>query len=93
MTENPATEQSMLAPHRVKPYHFKGLNQDQKSAILHERALQVREQEMKKVNSKEEEKLWALQQEQIRRQQVLHDRAMKKASRDVAIAQRCTQEQ
>ena len=26
MTENPATEQSMLAPHRVKPYHFKGLN-------------------------------------------------------------------
>jgi hypothetical protein len=29
MTENPATEQSMLAPHRVKPYHFKGLNKDQ----------------------------------------------------------------
>ena len=26
MTENPATEQSMLAPHRVKPYHFKGMN-------------------------------------------------------------------
>ena len=26
MTENPATEQSMLAPHRVKPYHFKGFN-------------------------------------------------------------------
>ena len=24
MTENPATEVSMLAPHRVKPYHFKG---------------------------------------------------------------------
>jgi hypothetical protein len=29
MTENPATEQSMLAAHRVKPYHFKGLNQEQ----------------------------------------------------------------
>jgi len=28
MTENPATEQSMLAPHRVKPYHFKGLSQE-----------------------------------------------------------------
>lgn len=27
MTENPATEQSMLAPHRVKPYHFKGFNE------------------------------------------------------------------
>jgi trehalose-6-phosphate synthase len=26
MTENPATMTSMLAPHRVKPYHFKGLN-------------------------------------------------------------------
>ena len=26
MTENPATEVSMLAPHRVKPYHFKGFN-------------------------------------------------------------------
>jgi len=25
MTEHPSTEQSMLAPHRVKPYHFKGL--------------------------------------------------------------------
>ena len=27
MTENPATEVSMLAPHRVKPYHFKGMNE------------------------------------------------------------------
>ena len=26
MTENPQTEVSMLAPHRVKPYHFKGFN-------------------------------------------------------------------
>jgi hypothetical protein len=61
MTENPASEQSMLAAHRVKPYHFKGLNQEQQSAILHERACQVKEQDMKKSNSKEEEKLWALQ--------------------------------
>jgi RIB43A len=38
MTENPATEQSMLAPHRVKPYHFKGLNAEQQAAILYERA-------------------------------------------------------
>jgi len=38
MTENPATEQSMLAAHRVKPYHFKGLNKEQQDAILHERA-------------------------------------------------------
>ena len=37
MTENPATEQSMLARHRVKPYHFKGMNEQQQAAILHER--------------------------------------------------------
>ena len=37
MTENPATEQSSLAPHRVKPYHFKGLNAQQKAAIMNER--------------------------------------------------------
>ena len=29
MTENPATEVSMLGPNRVKPYHFKGFNQGQ----------------------------------------------------------------
>ena len=28
MTENPQTEVSMLAPHRVKPYHFKGFNDE-----------------------------------------------------------------
>ena len=37
MTENPATMTSLLAPHRVKPYHFKGLNDEQQAAILHER--------------------------------------------------------
>lgn len=60
MTENPATEQSMLAPHRVKPYHFKGLNEDQKGAIMHERAQQMREAEMKKQTEQEEARLWAL---------------------------------
>ena len=29
MTENQATEVSMLAPHRVKPYHFKGMTEAQ----------------------------------------------------------------
>ena len=46
MTENPQTEVSMLAPHRVKPYHFKGLNQDQIDQINLERKMQVREAEM-----------------------------------------------
>ena len=46
MTENPATEQSMLAPHRVKPYHFKGMNAKQIGDIMNERQMQVREAEM-----------------------------------------------
>ena len=37
MTENQATETSMLAPHRVKPYHFKGFNQGQVDAVNLER--------------------------------------------------------
>ena len=48
MTENPATEVSMLAPHRVKPYHFKGFNQDQKDDVNLQRKMQLREAEMMK---------------------------------------------
>ena len=48
MTENPKTEQSMLAPHRVKPYHFKGFSAEQTANVMHERALQVKEAEMLK---------------------------------------------
>lgn len=47
---------------------------------------------MKRERAKEEERLWALQQEQIRREQVLQDRAMKKAHRGVAISHKATQE-
>jgi len=93
MTENPATEQSMLAPHRVKPYHFKGFSAEQQQAVLHERSQQIREHEMTKQTKEEEERLWALQQEALRRQQVLADRAMKKAAREVAHGHRSTQEQ
>ena len=60
MTENPATEVSSLAPHRVKPYHFKGLNAAQKQAIMDERENQMREAEMLKSNEKEAEKLLAM---------------------------------
>ncbi len=61
MTENPATEQSSLGAHRVKPYHFKGLNQDQRQQIMHEREQQIKEKEMIKKTEKEQERLWALQ--------------------------------
>jgi hypothetical protein len=48
---------------------------------------------MMKQTKEEEERLWALQQEALRRQQVLADRAMKKAAREVAHGHRSTQEQ
>jgi hypothetical protein len=78
MTEDPATTQSMLADHRVKPYHFKGLNDQQKAVILEERAQQLKEHELQKKQKEEEERLWALQQEHMRRMQVLNDREMKR---------------
>lgn len=84
MTENPVTEVSMLAPHRVKRYHFKGLNDDQKDTIFHEREQQLVEQELLKKQREEEERLWALQQEHTRRLQVLNDRDMKRKQRSVA---------
>jgi hypothetical protein len=48
MTENPATEVSMLAPHRFKPYHFKGFNAERTEAINFERSIQIKEQDMMK---------------------------------------------
>lgn len=93
MTEDPKTEQSMLAPHRVKPYHFKGFSAEQTESVMNERALQMKEAEMLKKTKAEEEKLWAMQQEHLRRQQVLADRQMKKNQRAMAEGTRATQEQ
>ena len=67
MTENPQTEQSMLAPHRVKPYHFKGMNAQQTQAIMDERQMQVREAEMTRKQEADADRLWAQQQEHLRR--------------------------
>lgn len=61
MTENPLTEKSQLANHRVKPYHYKGLNQEQTAAIMHERSQQLKEQELLRKTKAEEDRLWALQ--------------------------------
>ena len=48
---------------------------------------------MQKEHEKEAARLWALQTEHMRRQQVLKDREMKRAARDVAIGHRAAQEQ
>lgn len=57
----------MLGAHRVKPYGFKGFNDGQKNAVLHERQQQCAEQSMMKQNEKESEALWAMQGEHMRR--------------------------
>ena len=93
MTENPATEQSMLAPHRVKPYHFKGMNAGQRQQIMDERQMQVKEAEMSRKQKQDEERMWAMQQEHLRRQQVLADREHKRKLREVAHGTRAAQEQ
>ena len=38
----------MLAPHRVKPYHFKGMNAQQRQDIMDERQMQLKEADMLK---------------------------------------------
>jgi hypothetical protein len=63
MTENPGTTVSNLADHRYKPYHFKGLNPDQQQQIMEQRAQQVRDNKTLAQQQKEEEQLWAMQQE------------------------------
>ena len=60
---------------------------------MRERNQQLIEQEMLKKEKEEEDRLWALQQEKMRRMQVLHDKETKKKTREVAEGVRATQEQ
>lgn len=53
----------------------------------------MREMDMTRKQEKEAERLWAMQQEHLRRQQVLADRAHKRQLREVANGTRATQEQ
>jgi len=61
MTENAATTQSQLAPHRYVPYHFKNLRPDQVAQIDAERAQQVEENRINRKNQNTEEYAWAVQ--------------------------------
>lgn len=92
MTENQQTEVSMLSANRVKPYHFKGLTEQQQASIMHERALQCNDNKMLKQSQKEQDQLWALQTEALRRQQLLADREYKRKLRGEEVAHRSTQE-
>ena len=73
-TENTNTCQSMLGRHRVLPYHWKGMDQGQKKTILQEQERMIEDRKRREQMEKEEEMLWDLQQEEIRRMKVKMDR-------------------
>ena len=47
-TENTATCQSMLSKNRVLPYHWKGMNEEQKQRIKDEQEKQIQEKKLQK---------------------------------------------
>jgi hypothetical protein len=73
-TENTKTCQSMLGKHRVLPYHWKGMNDEQRKAILLEQDRQRQENEEVKELERERERLFAAQEKHIRRQLLLEDK-------------------
>lgn len=77
MTENPSTQQSALAPHRVIPYHFKGFNDQQKGNVIDGQRQQVMEKQEKTRVQKEQEKQEARMSEAQRRALILYEREMK----------------
>jgi len=73
-TENTDTCQSQLAPHRVIPYHWKGMNEYQRKDILNEQEKQRKEADNIKKLKQEEERLYALQAEHQRKMQIQMER-------------------
>lgn len=62
-TEDTATCQSQLAAHRVIPYHWKGMNQDQRKDILQKQEGQRYEADQIKKYKEDEEMMYAKQAE------------------------------
>lgn len=86
LNEHFNTTKNHLGDHRYNPYHFKGLREDHKETINRELQLQMQEAELKKKQDKDEERLWALQAEHLRKLQIKQDRLLKKNHRDMAQA-------
>lgn len=82
-TENPDTCQSMLGKNRVLPYHWKGMNAEQRQRIIEEQEKQIQEKKMLKDIEKEEDRLFAEQMEAQRKALVLADRAKNKGGKNV----------
>lgn len=82
-TENTATCQSMLSKNRVLPYHWKGMNEEQKQRILDEQEKQIQEKKLQKQIEKEEDRLFAEEMEAQRKALVLAQRAKDRGSKHV----------
>lgn len=78
-TENTGTCTSSIAPHRVLKYHWKGMNAEQVGQIRLDQQRQIDDKKMREAADKEEEKMWAEQEEANRRNLIRvqreHDRA------------------
>lgn len=77
MTEDPRTTQSALASHRVIPYHYKGMADSQRAAILEEQKRQVEEKEARKRQEKEQARREAKMSEAQRRALIIYERETK----------------
>eukprot|EP00344_Euplotes_crassus_P011527 CAMPEP_0197004008 /NCGR_PEP_ID=MMETSP1380-20130617/17429_1 /TAXON_ID=5936 /ORGANISM="Euplotes crassus, Strain CT5" /LENGTH=235 /DNA_ID=CAMNT_0042422649 /DNA_START=11 /DNA_END=718 /DNA_ORIENTATION=+ len=86
LNEHFGTTKNELGDHRYKPYHFKGLREDHKEQINLELKRQLEEAEIKKKQDKEEERLWALQAEHLRKLQIKEDRLLKRKKREMEEA-------
>jgi hypothetical protein len=63
INESPITQVNSLGGHRVKPYHFKGFNEEKREKVYNEREIQLKEQEMMKKQAQDEDRQFARQQE------------------------------
>ena len=86
LNEHFDTTKHHLGDHRYNPYHFKGLREDHIEKINTELKLQIQEAELKKKQDKEEERLWAMQAEHLRKLQIKQDRLLKKNNREMEEA-------
>lgn len=66
-TENVDTCTSSIVPHRVLKYHWKGMNADQLNKIRLEQERQIEDKKLREKADKDEEAMWAAQEEQNRR--------------------------
>jgi len=86
LNEHFGTTGHQLGDHRYNPYHFKGLKDTDREKIQKQHQFQMQEADLKKKEQKDEDRLYALQAEHLRRMQIKQDRSLKKHNRDMAQA-------